>query len=334
MAVIQHNPRSPGPFLPEVMDRLDPPAAPTTVSWLWHGLLARGQVTLLTSVWKAGKTTLMAGLLRELAASGMFLDRPVAPARVLVVSEESRELWAGRVRRMPVGPHCRLIAQPFLYRPTPDQWDQLVGMAVELRAAGDLDLMVIDTLARFLPGRTESDLETLHRMFDPLRCLTDAGAGVMVLHHPRTRPTAEGTNARGHAGLPTMADIHIELRKYGSQQPEERRRKLYAVSPNPETPRHLVYEWTADGRFVSLGDPVMARFQENWGVLRALLAGGRSAATHRDLLAAWPTGQERPSAVTLYEWLNRAFERKLVRRSGSGKNADPYRYRLEDGGDA
>ena len=66
MVAFSHHPGSPAPFVPEVMDRLDPPAAPSTVPWLWHGLVARGKVTLLTSVWKAGKTTLLTGLLREL----------------------------------------------------------------------------------------------------------------------------------------------------------------------------------------------------------------------------------------------------------------------------
>src|SRR5216683_5632648 len=35
-------------------------AADPNVSWLWDGYLARGAVTLLTSLWKAGKTTLIA----------------------------------------------------------------------------------------------------------------------------------------------------------------------------------------------------------------------------------------------------------------------------------
>src|SRR5207249_5540967 len=31
--------------------------------WLWHGLLGPGKLTLLTSLWKSGKTTLLAHLL-------------------------------------------------------------------------------------------------------------------------------------------------------------------------------------------------------------------------------------------------------------------------------
>jgi hypothetical protein len=38
--------------------------------------------------------------------------------------------------------------------------------------------------------------------------------------------------------------------------------------------------------------------------------------------------------VTLYGWLNRAFEQKLLRRSGFGVKDDPYRYRLENEDDA
>ena len=44
----------------------------------------------------------------------------------------------------------------------------------------------------------------------------------------------------------------------------------------------------------------------------------------------WPEGQERPSATALYAWLNRAFEEKKVRREGSGRQRDPYRYRLKN----
>src|SRR5207248_11677263 len=88
------------PLVPILMNRLDTPAAPSTIEWLWHGLIARGNVTLFTSQWKAGKTTLITALLQQFAAGGKFLDRSVTPTKVLVVSEESRDTWADRLRRM------------------------------------------------------------------------------------------------------------------------------------------------------------------------------------------------------------------------------------------
>src|SRR5687767_10572418 len=86
------------------MDQLDAVADESPPQgWLWDGYIARGNLTLLTSQWKAGKTTLLTGLLQRISADGTFLGRACAPARVLVVSEESRQHWAVRLRTMPIG---------------------------------------------------------------------------------------------------------------------------------------------------------------------------------------------------------------------------------------
>lgn len=333
MTASQTTSRHMAPLVPVVIDELDTPSAPSSTEWLWHGLIARRQVSLFTSQWKAGKTTLVTGLLHHFGAGGKFLDRPVAPGKVLIVSEESRETWAERVRRMPIGKHCRLLARPFPRRPTSEAWERLIELGMEMQAAGQLDLLVIDPLAKFLPGSSDGDINSLEQMLDPLRCLTDGGAGVLILHHPRKRKSEEGSTARGHSGLLAAVDIIIELSKFGTLSTDERRRKLYAVSRFPETPKQTVYEWTKTGRFVFLGDPLAARFKENWDVLHAILAKRTVAATHHELLADWPADQERPSPATLYEWLNRAFEQKLLRRQGNGRREDPYRYRLKNEND-
>src|SRR5205807_153532 len=48
------------------------------VRWLWRGYLAAGAVTLLTSQWKTGKTTLTAVLLARLKAGGQLAGLPLA----------------------------------------------------------------------------------------------------------------------------------------------------------------------------------------------------------------------------------------------------------------
>jgi hypothetical protein len=64
-------------------------AAPSGTSWLWHGYLAAGAVTLLTSQWKAGKTTLASILLSRMKNGGELAGLPVAPGRAMVLSEEA-----------------------------------------------------------------------------------------------------------------------------------------------------------------------------------------------------------------------------------------------------
>ena len=316
------------------MDRLDAPNVAATIDWLWHGLIARGNLTLLTSQWKAGKTTLLTGLMQQFATGGTFLDRAVTPAKILVISEESRDTWAERMQRMPIGAHCQLLSRPFQRRPTPESWNRLIHEAVSLRAAGNLDLLMIDPLAKFLPGTTESDLNALLEMLDPLQRLTEAGAGVIILHHPRKKTSDEGSSARGSGGLLAAVDIIVELSRYGKLQSDECRRKLFALSRYPETPKQLVYDWDPPtARFTNLGDPLGIRFNENWIHLKAILAKRKEASTHQELLMEWPADLERPAASLLYAWLNRAFEEKRLRRQGAGRKENPYRYRLENDGD-
>src|SRR5262245_54543575 len=55
-------------------------------AWLWHGYIAEKSVTLLSALWKAGKTTLLAYLLRAMETGEMFCGRSVLTCKVLVVS--------------------------------------------------------------------------------------------------------------------------------------------------------------------------------------------------------------------------------------------------------
>jgi hypothetical protein len=112
-------------------------------------------------------------------------------------------------------------------------------------------------------------------------------------------------------------------------------RGLIGLSRHPATPRRLVYELDpATGVFTTVGDPQAERFRDNWVYLRAVLAPRKSAATHHELLMDWTADREKPPASVLYEWLNRAAEDKLVRRQGTGRRNDPYRYRLPNADDA
>lgn len=311
------------------MDQLDSEPQTGNATWVWNGYLARGNITLLTSVWKAGKTTLVAGLLRALGTGGTFLDRACTAARALVVSEESAALWSARRRAIPIGAHTRLVSRPFLARPTVEQWEELVGHAEVMWAEGALDLFVVDPLAAFLPGRSESDPGTLLNMLHPLRRLAEAGVAVLVLHHPRKKPSDEGSAARGSGALLGFVDVILELNRYGRLASDECRRRLTGLARHPETPRELIYEWVpGTGDFRAVADALGGRFRENWEALRAILAARKLPATHKELLADWPADRAAPSAPQLYEWLARAVGEKLVTRTGGGTRLDPYRFRL------
>ena len=303
--------------------------APTPVEWLWQGYLRPGEVTLLTSRWKTGKTTLLAGLLRALGAGQPFLDRPVRPGKAWVFSEENEDLWRDRVRTHPVGEHVELFPRPFRGRPTPQEWSDLIDDAADARTAGELDLFVVDPLASFLPGHCESNAALLLDALRPLHRLTTAGAAVLLLHHPRKKEAEAGESARGSGALTGFADVLMELSRYGKLKTDSNRRLLFARSRRTETPERLAYEWdAATGGFLTLSDPRDRQFGENWATVEQVLTTRGESMTCAEIAANWPEDSDPPSGMTLYRWLHAAHAKKTVMRTGAGNKYDPYRFRL------
>ena len=88
------------------------------VPWVWHGYIARHNLTLLTGQWKVGKTTLLAALLARLDGGGEMLDHQVRPRRAVVITEEGAvNLWVKRLVRHEIGEWVAFAFRPFPRKP-------------------------------------------------------------------------------------------------------------------------------------------------------------------------------------------------------------------------
>ncbi len=305
--------------------------APAAVDWLWTGYLAAGNVTLLTSPWKAGKTTLTAILLSRLKAGGVLGGQAVRPGKVVVVSEESRTQWLHRAEKLHLDGHVCWLCRPFRGRPTPDDWLALLDHVAELHRQHGLDLLVIDPWASFLPGRGENDAGAMLETLLPLQRLTTAGLAVLILHHPRKQASADGHWARGSGALLGFADVLLEMHTFSRASADDRRRTLLGYSRFEETPRRRVIELNAAGTdYVSLGDLDEEEFGRAWTLLRSVLAAAKQKLSRDEILAAWPEHEEKPSAMTLFRWLEQAVGQGQVQRDGRGRKKDPFRYWLSE----
>src|SRR5215211_4119350 len=94
----------------------------TKISWLWDGYLAAGQITLLTSQWKTGKTTLLALLLERMRSGRALAGRKVRRGRAAVITEESPVHWRLRGQRLDFGAQACFFCRPFMGKPTREQW--------------------------------------------------------------------------------------------------------------------------------------------------------------------------------------------------------------------
>ncbi len=304
-------------------------AADPAMSWLWDGYLAAGNMTLLTSLWKAGKTTLTAALLARMGTGGVLAGRAVKPGRAVVLSEESTRQWAGRCQKLGIGENVRFLCRPFRGLPTPEQWQSLLDQMLTIRQTAFLDLIVIDPLAAILPpGANEPSV--MQSTLATLEPLLNAGVAVLILHHPRKGASTAGNWARGSGALTGFADILLEMHYYSTADADDRRRKLLGFSRQEATPRRQVIELTPAGTdWLSHGDIEEEAYTHNWTVLRRVLAEAPDRWTRPEILAAWPTEEPAPPPTTLHRWLERAVEAGEVQRDHTGTRNDPYRYWLK-----
>jgi hypothetical protein len=315
----------------EVWDHEVAATAPQPVGWLWHGFVAPGNLTLLTSQWKAGKTTLLSLLLSRRKQGGQaaqLAGLAVKAGKSVVVSEEPLALWAERARRLDFGGQVCFISRPFRTIPTQDEWQTLLGRILALREQHGIDLAVFDPLAPFM--RCENHARGVLDVLLPLRGLTDAGLAGLLLHHPGKGEKPVGEAARGSGALLGHVDISVEMRHPGGD-PLTRRRRFLSTSRHAETPRRLLLELGEDGGdYLPVPDPAEEEFLASWATLRTVLEDAPQKLTRRDILAEWPPDFARPQPATLWRWLDGAVQRGLVACEGAGRKSDPFRYWLPE----
>jgi hypothetical protein len=297
------------------------------VAPLWEGYLAAGKVTLLTSLWKSGKTTLLTLLLARRAAGGTLVGRAVLPGNTVVISEEAEDLWAERRRRLDFGGRVCLMCQPFDGRPTLPQWLELMDYLCELRRDRGVDLVVVDTLSSFLPGRNENNATVVQDALLPFRRLTRQGVATLLMHHPRKGEPRLGQAARGSGAFDGFADICIEMAHPGGD-PFTRRRLLRALSRLKETPQRLLMELNAEATDYTVCEGDGDDFGANWNILLMVLEEAHKPLTRREMLEEWPADFAKPSEPTLWKWTNRAVELGLLKVEGTGARNNPFRYWL------
>ena len=298
-------------------------------AWLWHGYVGAGKMTLLTSQWKAGKTTLLANLLARLGQGGTLAGLPVAAGRAAVISEEGPDNWDKRCRKLDIGPHLSLFCRPFRGRPTPDDWRNLLATLLDMRRHEGLDLVAIDPLSVFLPTANENSASIMMECLLPLQDLTAAGLAVLLTHHPRKGATTAGQAARGSGALPSHVDILMEMNWYGAAHADDRRRWLRAFSRHEETRGIMLVELAADGKdYLTHAAADNEASAECGQVLYLVLEDASGRLTQREVLEDWPPDFPKPDLTTIARALKRGVADGRIRQGGTGRKNEPFRYWL------
>jgi hypothetical protein len=303
---------------------------------VWDRCIARGGITLLSALWKAGKTTMLAHLLKGMQGGGNFCGLAVAGGRALYVTEESEGQWAERRDELGLtdADNVWFQVRPFMVKPRPGEWKDLIDHLAGLQHRRPADLIVFDTLSNLWPVKDENDAGQVGASLMPLHRLTDK-AGVLLVHHLRKGDGQEATGARGSGALPAFVDCILELRRFAASKRGDRRRVLTGYGRWEGTPEEVVIELAADGTgYIAHGDKQQVAGKE----LRAAILGvlptdpGKALDTD-DILEGLPES----AAVrrqTLLSELRRGAEANPPdwRREGKGAKGSPYTYWVDPPG--
>jgi hypothetical protein len=295
--------------------------------WLWKGYLAKGSCTLLTAYWKAGKTVLLAHLLRALEKGGQFCGQDVARGRVVYVTEEAQGRWADRRDRLGLGDWCEFVVQPFLQKPSLNDWYRFInGLAASLRER-PADLVVFDPLSNLWPVKDENSASETVAALMPLRLLNkETSCTLTLVHHLRKSDGDQATGSRGSGAIAAFADTIVELRRYQSTG-KDRRRVLTVHSRFDDTPEPTVIELSEDGKsYTASGTRAGSRLEEAIAIILAMLPTTAPGIPRKELVAQWPEEDAAPRRETLLKVLDHGIEVGFWQRTGEGKCGSPYRY--------
>ncbi len=284
------------------------------------GLVVPGAVTFLEGAPKAGKTTMLLGLIRSILAGEGFLGLPTRCCPVVLVSEESRATLREALARAGLDEEVRLhvIAGASARRLS---WAQLMAAAVRECVRVGAPLLVVDTLPglALLGAEGENDAGAAAEAVAPLRDAADRGLAVLASRHARKSGGSVGTAGRGSSAFAGAADTLLLLTRIEGGAPEARR--LATVSRFEGLPPELDCE-LVQGHWQALGTPAERAFSGQRAAVLEALADGVEL-TAEKVAAATPGLSPRRAR----EHCESLVRDGLLGAAGAGRKGDPRRFR-------
>lgn len=298
------------------------------VDWIWEGFLAKGHSTLFSALWKSGKSTLIAQLLKAMQEGKELAGKPTRPCKVLVLSEESQSLWARRREELGIDLTAWVISRPVRHRLGYNEWVGLIKRSAEFCKENSVDLVVVDTVSGFWSVQHENDAGEVQSALLALNSLLEGNISVLLVHHFRKSGGDEGTASRGSGVLGSNPDILIEFSRLNATDPNNRQRTLRTYSRFEESPREVVID-LVDGEYITRGTKAEVSKKAKLSYLLSLLLTTPNGMTTKQIVDEWNSEEaevNKPSQRTVRNYLSELQKSGKVVTTGeikAGKTSAP-----------
>lgn len=184
------------------------------VEWLVKGVVPKADIFSIYGASGAGKSFVALDIAAAIARGVSWRGRKVRKGRVAIIAAEGGGGYGNRIQalanKLCVSPSeldiGLITAQPNIL-----EAEDISELVATIVAVGDIDLIIIDTLAQVTPGANENTSEDMGRALANCRVIHDATKAVIGIVHHAGKDLSRG--ARGWSGLKGAMDAELEVNR-------------------------------------------------------------------------------------------------------------------------
>lgn len=198
----------------EILDDLQARRSRAPLSWIIKHVLPRAELVVLYGEPGSGKSFAALDIAACVARGVPWRGLRTKQGRVLYIAAEGRGGFLWRVEACCRAQSIERIGLDIITdAPNLFQGGDAKALLAQIKARGQVDLLVVDTLAAVTPGANENSGEDMGLVLDRCKRLArETGATVLLIHHSG-KDAAKG--ARGWSGLKAAADAELEVLREG-----------------------------------------------------------------------------------------------------------------------
>jgi RecA/RadA recombinase len=186
------------------------------MGWLIKGVLPRAKLGILFGASGSGKTFVALDLAFSVARGVAWRTRRTMRARVVVIAAEGGSGLGkrGQAYAQHHGFDLRTVHDLHIITAAPNflDGDDISEVIAEIKNLGEVDLIIIDTLAQVTPGANENTSEDMGRALGNINLLHDATGAMNLAVHHAGKDLSKGS--RGWSGIKAAADVQIEVLRH------------------------------------------------------------------------------------------------------------------------
>ena len=280
----------------------------TQREWIWEGILPAGGLSLVAAKPKVGKTTLALQAAVAVSRGDVFLGRKTRQATVVYLAlEEHRDEVQKNLSKLGVTDEPLYIH----FGPAPAKAMEEVEALIKEKGA---KFLVIDILQKFCRVRDLNDYAQVTRTLEPLMAIArKIDCHIQMTHHAGKKERDDGDDIIGSTGLLGGVDTSIHIKKRNRES-----RVFFTIQRyGSDVPQTVIA--LKDGLLVMEGSREEVEIEETIPMILEALENG--------LLTEKEVGELVERNRTLVsKSLRHGVERGVIKRTGSGKKGDPFRY--------